>query len=242
MITTVPAPRINTNDDRVEVVVWHVERGDLVAIGQEIVDVETTKSTVTVAAEAAGYIQPLVEKGSVVPVGDPLYLCASSLEELDSAPATAAPVLSSQAASSPAPQHAAQAAGAVAGNASAATPSGSAHANAAARAPARPAGPSSYGFTRFTKDAAMLLEERGLSADDFPAAGLLTARALRARLDDPPPPAAPGGSAAARARPPAAPAASTVMPVDRPVRTVRMSLAKQAEAESLSFLLQSAVP
>jgi pyruvate/2-oxoglutarate dehydrogenase complex dihydrolipoamide acyltransferase (E2) component len=236
MITTVPAPRINTNDDRVEIVVWHVERGALVSVGQEIVDVETTKSTVTVAAEAAGYIRPLVEQGSVVPVGDPLYLCASSLEELESAPAASAPAASSPAASSPAASSpaaplAAQAAGA---GASAAAPSGSARANAAARAATRPASPAGYGFTRFTKDAVVLLEERGLSADDFPAAGLLTARALRARLDGPAAPASPGGSSAAPTRPADVPAARASMPIGRPVRTVRMSLAKQAEAESLT--------
>jgi len=202
MITTVPAPRINTNDDRVEVVVWHVERGTLVAIGQEIVDVETTKSTVTLAAEAAGYIRPLVEKGIVVPVGEPLYLCATSLEEMEAetvpagmAPAEA-PGQETTAAQVPSPT--------VRGGI------------------APPVGHATYGVTRFTKDAAMVLEERGLSAADFPNAGLVTARALRARLDGP----RPIGS-------PAVPIPSAALSVGRPVRTTRLSLAKQAEVESL---------
>ena len=233
MITTVPAPRINTNDDRVEVVVWHVERGALIAIGQEIVDVETTKSTVTVAAEAAGYIWPLVEKGSVVPVGDPLYLCASTLEELDSAPVSA-DTAPGGAAQAPAVSPATGTVAPSAASGSAARPGTPVH------AVARPASPAGYGFTRFTKDAAVLLEERGLSADDFPAAGLLTARAVRARLDGPVPPGPLGplaGSAAAPARPASPPAALTAAnpPVGRPVRTGRMSLAKQAEAESLTL-------
>jgi pyruvate/2-oxoglutarate dehydrogenase complex dihydrolipoamide acyltransferase (E2) component len=231
MITTVPAPRINTNDDRVEVVVWHVERGALVAIGQEIVDVETTKSTVTVAAEAAGYIRPLVEKGSVVPVGDPLYICASSLEELDSAPVSA-DTASGGGAQAPA---ASPATGVVAASA---TSGSAARSGAPNHTVARPASPAGYGFTRFTKDAAMLLEERGLSADDFPAAGLLTARDLRARLDGPAPPGPLGGSVATRVRPPSATSAAStaaIPPVGRPVRMVRMSLAKQAEAESLTL-------
>jgi len=214
MITTVPAPRINTNDDRVEIVVWHVERGALVAVGQEIVDVETTKSTVTVTAEAAGYIRPLVEKGTVVPVGDPLYLCASSLEELDAAPVPAGGPSAASPASGTAPPP---------------TPGGDAAGPAARPLPTRAAvaaaaGPASYGFTRFTKDAAMLLEERGLSADDFPNDGLVTARALRARLDG----AVPGPA-------PATPGPRPAPPVGRPVRTARLSLAKQAEAESLTL-------
>ena len=72
MITTIPTPRINTNDEQVEVLEWHVPRGALVAVGQEIVDVETSKSTVTLTAETAGYIRPMVEKGTVVQVGAPL--------------------------------------------------------------------------------------------------------------------------------------------------------------------------
>lgn len=218
MITTILAPRINTNDDRVEVVVWHVEHGALVAVGQEIVDVETTKSTVTVAAEAAGYIRPLVEKGTVVPVGDPLYLCASSLEELETAAATAG-----------------TAPGGPAAAAAAAPAAPAAERVSGARAPAaHAAGPGTYGFTRFTKDAVMLLEERGLSADDFPNAGLLTARGLRARLDGPAPPAPTASSPGERAA--SAAAAAAAMPAGgRPVRTVRMSLAKQAEAESLTL-------
>ena len=204
MITTVPAPRINTNDDRVEVVVWHVERGALVAVGQEIVDVETTKSTVTLAAEAAGYIRPLVGKGTVVPVGEPLYLCATSPEDLDAEPGPAvtapAAALGQQTAPAQVP-----------------TPSPTVRESVVP-----PVGPATYGVTRFTQEAAMVLEERGLSAADFPHAGLVTVRALRARLDGPRP-----------IRSTALPVPSASLPAGRPVRTTRLSLAKQAEVESL---------
>ncbi|MEI7863718.1 MAG: biotin/lipoyl-containing protein, partial [Planctomycetota bacterium] len=91
MITTVLTPRINTNDEQVEVLEWHVLRGAPVAVGQEIVDVETSKSTVTLAAETAGYIRPMVEKGTVVQVGSPLYLCATEAGELDAAAVASPP-------------------------------------------------------------------------------------------------------------------------------------------------------
>lgn len=92
MITTIPTPRINTNDDKVEVVFWHVEAGALVESGQDIVDVETSKAVVTLSAEASGYVRPLVAKGVVVRVGDPLYILASSADELTgTVPLMAAP-------------------------------------------------------------------------------------------------------------------------------------------------------
>lgn len=208
MITTIAAPRINTNDDRIEVVVWHVEPGDHVVVGQEIVDVETTKSTVSIAAEAAGFICPLVKKGEVVPVGEPLYLCATSPEELEargdtrgpSANASIAPA-STAAAGHPVP-----------------LPAASHQVVSKATIAALP-----YAGTRFSREAALLLEERGLSDADFPAAGLLTARGLRTRLD--------GAVAPARA-PVTFPQA--VPNFQRHVRTERMTLAKQAEAESLT--------
>lgn len=85
MITTIYAPRINTNDDKIEVVEWHIEPFGFVEAGQDLVDIETSKAVITVTSEISGHIRPLIDKGTVVRVGDPLYVCASTLQELESA-------------------------------------------------------------------------------------------------------------------------------------------------------------
>jgi 2-oxoglutarate dehydrogenase E2 component (dihydrolipoamide succinyltransferase) len=78
MIKTVQAPRINTNDNQVGVVVWHVEDGDFVEIGQAIVDLETSKAVVTVDAAHTGYVRRLAKQGEILRVGANLMLVADS--------------------------------------------------------------------------------------------------------------------------------------------------------------------
>jgi len=216
MITTVLTPRINTNDEQVEVLEWHVLRGAPVAVGQEIVDVETSKSTVTLAAETAGYIRPMVEKGTVVQVGSPLYLCATEAGELDAA-AVASPPEAFVNPTSPAP---------VAPPAPSSRPQ--------PKSPATSASGPVHGPTRLTQAAARLVAERGLSAADFPQAGLLTSRALLALLkggDEPQPQAAaplgrPALSSSSAVGSSAAGAGAA--------RSERVSLSKRAEIEMLA--------
>lgn len=91
MLTKVAAPRINTNDNKVEVVAWHVADDEFVEVGQEIADLETSKAVVTINAELSGHIRCLAKPGSVIKVGDPLYLLADSVQELtEQAPAGSA--------------------------------------------------------------------------------------------------------------------------------------------------------
>ena len=85
MIATINTPRINSNDDKVEVVLWHVENGGFAEVGQDVVDIETSKAVVTVTAETEGFLRHGVERGTVVRVGAPLFYCATSGEELDTA-------------------------------------------------------------------------------------------------------------------------------------------------------------
>ena len=82
MTRTVTVPRINTNDDKVQVVRWYVREGSQVNVGDEIVDLETSKAVVTISADRAGYLRPLAPINSVLMVGDPLYSCAPTLQEL----------------------------------------------------------------------------------------------------------------------------------------------------------------
>src|ERR1700753_1006690 len=68
----VNAPRINPNDEEVGLVAWHVEEGGHVEIGAQLADLETSKATVTVDSEIAGFVHRLVTKGDVIHVGAPI--------------------------------------------------------------------------------------------------------------------------------------------------------------------------
>lgn len=198
MITTINAPRINTNDDKVAVVLWHVENGAFVETGQEIVDVETSKAVVTLSAETEGFIRRGVERGAVVRVGAPLFYCAASKEELD-AEAQPAPTAAGQPGATPAAV--ARQTGGIRGN---------------------------YSHTRFSRNAARLLQERGLSPADFQAAGLVTAHTLDGKQRA----VSPGQTR--RAPSPASRLEAGLPPGPQTPRSENVSLAKQAEIQSLS--------
>lgn len=42
------APQINPNDEVVEIIYWHVQNGTFVKSGMDIVDLGTSKATVTI--------------------------------------------------------------------------------------------------------------------------------------------------------------------------------------------------
>jgi len=86
MITTMLVPQINTNDDDVELIAWHVDCGAYVETGQDLAELETSKATVTLPAECAGYVRRLLPPKAMARVGAPICQIASTAEEL---PATA---------------------------------------------------------------------------------------------------------------------------------------------------------
>lgn len=153
MIMTINVPRINTNDDKVEVITWHVENGIYVDLGQDIVDVETSKAVMTVTAEATGYIEQLIMTGTVIRVGEPLYRIASSKEELEREPVTNLTAVDDLVQNK---RPATLMIGKLA---------------------------ELYQSVRFSKKATLLMQSRGLSPVDFKNAGLVTARAMDGRLD-----------------------------------------------------------
>jgi len=82
MINIIKTPRINTNDDKVGLIVWHVSNGDYIEAGQAVADFETSKAVVTVDADYSGYVKTLITKGSIVKVGTDFLIIADSLDEL----------------------------------------------------------------------------------------------------------------------------------------------------------------
>jgi len=162
MITAVLAPQINTNDDDVEIVAWYVQSGAYVEAGQEIAELETSKTSMTLSAESAGYIDGLLPVRARVRVGAAVCMIADSREELQArAPPPAA------AANEP--------------------PLGNAMSAAAVRAETEPDRRGPNGSTRFSRGAAELLKARAMSADTFRGAGLITAADVRQVLGVGPP-------------------------------------------------------
>ncbi|MDP2834917.1 MAG: 2-oxo acid dehydrogenase subunit E2 [Pseudomonadota bacterium] len=84
------APRVNNNDDIVQVIAFRVGVGDFVKLGDIVLDVETDKAIVEVAAENDGYVLKLMcEVDDKVAVGSILLWQGESLDE----PVPEAPVV-----------------------------------------------------------------------------------------------------------------------------------------------------
>lgn len=93
MATALHAPRVNNNDDIVQVIGFRVAVGDFVKAGQVVLDVETDKAIVEVAAETDGYVLKLMcEVDDKVPVGGILLWQGESADEAVPEIVAAAPV------------------------------------------------------------------------------------------------------------------------------------------------------
>jgi len=76
------APRVNNNDDEVQVVQLNVSEGDLVKRGQTIAAVETDKAVVEVEAEREGYVLKILPRlGDRVAVGSVLLWLGDTVDE-----------------------------------------------------------------------------------------------------------------------------------------------------------------
>lgn len=204
-------PRINTNDDQVQLVAWRVAPGDHVEAGEEMADVETTKAVVAVEAERSGYVSPLVAVGEIVAVGAPLAWIADTADAVLSVPAaeTAEP------APAPAPSPAiTPAAGGI--SLSIQLPA------TAATAPA-----TELGSSRLSPAAQRRAQELGLSAEQLVGRGLLTLRDIEA-LASPAPTAA--------AKPAAGPAPTGGQPLSLAKRAEAAALQLGAQGGVVSHL------
>jgi 2-oxoglutarate dehydrogenase E2 component (dihydrolipoamide succinyltransferase) len=200
-------PCLNTNDNKMDVVQWHVENGGYVEAGQDLVDLETSKAISTILAETSGYVRNLVNKGEVAHVGAPLCFIATTKAELD-ASVTVDPVPAEKA---PAPVKATHK-----------VPSEKVCDNSK---PQGNGGP--YSATRFSKGALRLIEERGWNPLDFRGAGLVTSRTIDGR------------SGRTRVNSHQALPEKRIVPSvpegPETGRSEKVSLAKQAEIQSLSI-------
>ena len=82
MVHKVRMPRIDPNVEEGTIGMWLTQTGDLVSIGQPLVEIITDKATFELEAEAAGHLRVQVtSQKSVVPVGCVIALVSDGAEE-----------------------------------------------------------------------------------------------------------------------------------------------------------------
>jgi sugar O-acyltransferase (sialic acid O-acetyltransferase NeuD family) len=72
MITLIRLPAVNPNDERGTIIAWLKEPGVKVRKGENICEIETSKATVELTAEAEGFLVHLASPGDSIPVGKPV--------------------------------------------------------------------------------------------------------------------------------------------------------------------------
>ncbi len=67
-----PMPRLSDSMEEGTILTWLAKDGQLVQQGEDLVEIETDKANMTVAAEASGVLEILAEEGATLPVGAPI--------------------------------------------------------------------------------------------------------------------------------------------------------------------------
>lgn len=79
MVHVLRMPGVNANEDSAILVRWMVDEGAVVKKGQFVCEIETTKSTVEVEADADGFLIPIAPPGASQQVGAPIAVIKSDL-------------------------------------------------------------------------------------------------------------------------------------------------------------------
>jgi pyruvate dehydrogenase E2 component (dihydrolipoamide acetyltransferase) len=71
-MTNIVMPKLSNSMQQGTIISWFKSTGDQVEIGDELLEIETDKSTAPYVAEQAGVLEVLVPVGNTVAVGDPV--------------------------------------------------------------------------------------------------------------------------------------------------------------------------
>lgn len=85
MTDRMQVPRVNTNDNTVEIVHWYVKDKEFVEKNQELVDIESSKAVVTIESESSGFVLTNGKVGEIIQVGETLVSFYSELSDLEAA-------------------------------------------------------------------------------------------------------------------------------------------------------------
>jgi pyruvate dehydrogenase E2 component (dihydrolipoamide acetyltransferase) len=76
---TIKMPRVGETVDEVYLVAWNKAVGDVIAIGDDLMEVETDKATVQVPSPVAGTLLEIFFKdGDEIKTGDAIAVCESN--------------------------------------------------------------------------------------------------------------------------------------------------------------------
>jgi pyruvate/2-oxoglutarate dehydrogenase complex dihydrolipoamide acyltransferase (E2) component len=215
--TPVTVPLENVNDESVVVLAWRVADGDRVEKGQALVEIETSKASVSIEAPVAGHVRRNAREGQEIAVGAVICFIGDTADARPDSVAAFAPA--------PLPK--------TSNGAASAVPVSPPVTVIEPRTGTTPEALASYtGATRFSARARQLIAGRGLSLDAFAGRGLVREADVLAYLDPAPrsAPVAPAPAAAKGAD--TTPAGSPVAGV--PSRTEPLPRRKRLEARHLA--------
>jgi pyruvate/2-oxoglutarate dehydrogenase complex dihydrolipoamide acyltransferase (E2) component len=79
MKMTIKMPRVGETVDEVYLVTWNKAVGDVIAVGDDLMEVETDKATVQVPSPVAGTLLEIFFKdGDEIKTGDAIAVCESN--------------------------------------------------------------------------------------------------------------------------------------------------------------------
>ena len=79
MKMTIKMPRVGETVDEVYLVAWNKAVGDVIAVGDDLMEVETDKATVQVPSPVAGtLIEIFFKDGDEIKTGDAIAVCESN--------------------------------------------------------------------------------------------------------------------------------------------------------------------
>jgi pyruvate dehydrogenase E2 component (dihydrolipoamide acetyltransferase) len=208
-------PRLSDSMEEGTILKWLKAEGDEVAKGDELVEIETDKATMTYEADAAGTLSIVAQEGETLPIGQVIARLGAGGEApaeggaAEQAPAGA--TASAEASGNGAGSEAAVPASAAATAEPPRSPAPDAGAAAAAPAPAAPAADGNGGRAKASPVARRIARERGIDLSTLQGTGP-GGRIVKADVE-----AAPAGGAPAAPAEPAAPAAPAAEPQAAPV-------------------------
>ncbi|MCM8537385.1 MAG: 2-oxoglutarate dehydrogenase complex dihydrolipoyllysine-residue succinyltransferase [Lentisphaeraceae bacterium] len=103
MIIDIVVPKAGESVTEADIAAWMKEDGDIVAMDEAVVELETDKASMQMAAEQAGKLQILVEEGETVQVGDVIAKIDTAAAGESPAPAKEAAPAATDAPATPAP-------------------------------------------------------------------------------------------------------------------------------------------
>ena len=84
MAETIAMPKLGFDMQEGTLVRWLRNEGDAIEKGDVLAEIETDKATVEVESSAAGFVRRLlVDKGAVVPIGDPIAIVGAKDEKIE---------------------------------------------------------------------------------------------------------------------------------------------------------------